>query len=89
MGCGRARDEVDPSEGLHTVSTGLEVSFVGACAAMTPFLVGVAAVLSETASIYGLMASCPLLPRRKEVASSAKGGGSPIGSQYEPARQYG
>ena len=71
------------------VSTGLEASLVGACAEMTPFPFGIAPLLSRTASIYGIMASYPLLPRRKEVASSAKGGGSLIGSKYEPARQYG
>ena len=71
------------------VSIGLEVSLVGAGVEMTPFQVGVAAVLSETASICGIMVPFPLLPRRKEVASSAKGVGSLIGSQYEPARQYG
>ena len=71
------------------VSIGLEVSLVGVCVEMTPFLVGVAAVLSKTASICGIMASYPLLPWRKEVASTAKGGGSPIGNKYEPARQYG
>ena len=71
------------------VSTGLEVPLVGACVEMTPFLIGTASVLDETASIYGIMAACLLLPRRKEVASSAKGGGSLIGSLYEPARQYG
>ena len=71
------------------VSTGLEASLVGACVEMTPFLARMAAVLDETASIYGIMASCPLLPRRKEIASAAKGGGSLIGSKYEPARQYG
>ena len=60
-----------------------------AYAEMTPFLVGVAAFLAETASICGIMVPYPLLPRRKEVASAAKGGGSLIGSQYEPARQYG
>ena len=53
------------------VSTGLVLPLVGACVEMTPFLIGVAAVLDETASIYGIMASCPLLPRRKEIASSA------------------
>ena len=62
---------------------------VGAGVEMTPFLVGVAAVLSETASICCVMVPYPRLPRRKEVASSAKGGGSLIGSKYEPARQYG
>ena len=51
---------------------------------MTPFLVSMAAVLDETASICGIMVPYPLLPRRKEVASSAKGGGSLIGSKYEP-----
>ena len=71
------------------VSTGLEVSLVGARAEMTPFLIVMAAVLSEPASIYGIMVPYPHLPRRKEVASSAKEGGSPIGSQYEPSRQYG
>ena len=71
------------------VSTWLATALAGACAEMTPFLIGSASFLARTASIYGIMASCPLLPRRKEVASSAKKGGSPIGSKYEPARQYG
>lgn len=71
------------------VSTGLEASLVGACVEMTPFLIDEVPFLAETASIYCIMASCQLLPRRKEVASSAKGGGSLIGSKYEPARQYG
>ena len=71
------------------VSTGLVLPLAEARAEMTPFLVGMAAVSSETASFYGIMASCLLLPRRKKVPSSAKGGGRPIGSQYEPARQYG
>ena len=71
------------------ISTRLETVPVEACEEMTPFLVGMAAVLSETASIYGIMVPYPLLPWRKEVASAAQGGGSPIGSQYEPARQYG
>ena len=70
------------------VSTGLVLPLVGACVEMTPFQVGVAAVLPEKASIYFIMASCPLLPRRKKAASSAKECGSLIGSQYEPARQY-
>ena len=71
------------------VSTGLEFAYVGACVEMTPFLVDVAPFRTRIASICGIMVPYPLLPRRKEVASSAKGGGSPIGSQYEPARQYG
>ena len=70
------------------VSTGLEVSLVGARAEMTPFLVGIASLFTKTASVYGIMASSLILPRRKEIASSAKGGGSPIGSKYEPVRQY-
>ena len=68
------------------VSTGLEVSLVGACAEMTPFLTSRASFQTGTASICGIMVPYPLLPRRKEVASSAKGGVSHIGSQYEPAR---
>ena len=71
------------------VSIGLEVSLVGACAEMTPFLDRMAALLSVIASIYGIMASYQHLPRRKEVVSAAKGGGSPIGSKYQPAHQYG
>ena len=70
------------------VSIGLDASLVRACVEMTPFQVVMAAVLDETASIYCVMASCQHLPRRKKVASSTKGGGSLIGSQYEPARQY-
>lgn len=71
------------------VSPRLEVSLVGAGAEMTPFLIGMASFLTETASIYGIMAPYPLLPWRKEVVSSAKGDGSLIVSQYEPACQYG
>ena len=71
------------------VSTGLEFAYVGACVEMTPFLIKMAAILAETASFYGVMAVCQLLPRRKEVASSTKEGTSPIGSQHEPARRYG
>ena len=71
------------------VSMGLDTALAGVRGEMTPFLIVLAHVQTVTASIYGIMASCPLLPRRKEVASSAKKGGSPIGSKYEPARQYG
>ena len=68
------------------ISTGIAVALAGVCAEITPFLIRSASFPTGTASVYGIMASCPHLPRRKEVASTAKEGGSPIGSQYEPAR---
>ena len=44
------------------VSTGLETTYVGARAEMTPFLIREAAVLDKTASIYGIMVPYPNLP---------------------------